>query len=389
MRNSIHRISEVVTWPFRYLKSLFDKIRSPLIKPGRLKNLEKFSVTESEFKRRVEQHTGTHITRRIAFSGLFLLGMVPAMILLFPAVFVWQYKINDDLVLPIESKFDISGGSRAVATASALLDIEINKTTWAPNKPWFFPIHYGDDMTNYQKGIVFAVSRWSIEMVDQLGRQRGSGSSDPDLEKASGALKYNPETWLYDISDSMLPRTSADQMYNVAIEALTRYNKRLANKSAVYDLRADNIIQALNRIRKDLGDRGSMLEVLILEPNDFSEEEIQNLTSEQLEVLNVNGGHFDTSVDDVFYAVKGRMYAYFHLLAALGQDAHIMLKEKNVNELWKAMLLTMRSGAGMYSISLSNGAPMSLLIPNHAAQIGFFVLRVDKQMKEIIDVLAK
>lgn len=307
-----------------------------------------------------------------------------------PLIFVSQYEINDQANLIVPDRYNAEGGSIAVAVAVTLLDREVNQTVWAPNKPWFYPIHYGDDMANYQKGIVYAISRWSIEMLDFLGRERSSGATDVDLDKAAGALKYNPETWIYDIKDSLLPRTSSDQMYNTAIKALLRYNERVSKGTAPYRRdAADNLIQAIDRVRKDLGAEGSTIELLIMEPENFSREDLQRLTPSQSKLLSSNRGHFDNNIDDVFYSVKGRMYAYYHLLNALGQDFQKVIKDKGADNLWASMLITMRSGSGLYSLSLSNGKLMSWVVPNHAAEIGFFLLRVDKQLKEISNVLEK
>ena len=77
-------------------------------------------------------------------------------------------------------------------------------------------------MPNYQLGIVEAVSRFAIEMVDQLGRQRGSSASDKDLEAAAGYLRYDGTIW---IMQDWKPTASAEAQYTRAVEAFEKYNQ--------------------------------------------------------------------------------------------------------------------------------------------------------------------
>jgi len=318
-----------------------------------------------------------------------ILGIGVVLTLGYPTMFISQYEINDNPHLQINPQFVIDGGSKVVSQVVTLLDREINNTIWAPNKPFFYPISWGDDMQMYQEGIAYAVSRWAVEMNDYLGRGRSSTASDGDLEKASGALKYDPRTWVYDIGDSILPRTSSEGMYNNAITALMNYNKRLAEGNAVYDLRADNIINFIDRVRKDLGGQGASLELSILSKDNLTQDELNSLTPEMRELVHSNGGHFDYAADNLFFSTKGRMYGYYIILQALGEDAKKELEARNAYTLWLRMLTSLRSGAELYNLSISNGETMSWIVPNHLAQIGFYLQRADKQLLELENVLSK
>lgn len=316
-------------------------------------------------------------------------GVGVILLVTYPAAFIWQYEINDDPYIEVSQEYVVDGGSHVVSAVNSLLDREVNNTVWAPNKPFFFPISWGDDMSFYQEGIAYAISRWAVEMNDYLGRGRSSTASDSDLETASGALKYNPRTWVYDISDGLLPRTSSAGMYNNAIDALHRYNQRLAAGKAVYDLRADNLINVLDRIRKDLGGQGASIELTVLNPDSLTQDEINSLTPEMLERLGHNDGHWDFEADDIFYTTKGRMYGYYVILRALGEDARPILEERNAVELWNRMLTSLRTGAELYSISISNGDLDDWVSPNHLTTIGFMLERSTRQMKELESVLAR
>ena len=68
--------------------------------------------------------------------------------------------------------------------------VEVNRNGWPANDPFFLPGSILDNLPNYQIGIIQALSRFAVDMTDQIGRTRGSSQADPDLDKAAGLLKY-------------------------------------------------------------------------------------------------------------------------------------------------------------------------------------------------------
>ena len=93
-----------------------------------------------------------------------------------------------------------AGESRAVAAAAQLVTREVDVHQWTPMQPFFTPAGILDNMPNYQTGIIQALGRFAVEMVDQIGRTRGSSQADPDLDKAAGLLKYSPTVWIFSAS---------------------------------------------------------------------------------------------------------------------------------------------------------------------------------------------
>jgi hypothetical protein len=315
---------------------------------------------------------------RFGLAFKILLGAVAALFALFWIVFFWQYSIDDDPNLAPDPAF--AGGSAAVAMAATLMDQEIRHTIWAPNKPWFYPIAHSTNMINYQRGLQYAVARWAVEMSDLLGRERGSGEADRDLITASGRFKFDPSAFL-------LP--SAVSQYKEGIAALVAYNQRLAAGQAKYDKIASNLSLFIDRISKDLGSQSATIELMVLTPSDLTDAEKSHLSDSQRDVLEGNGGYFDPRAAETFYASKGRMYAYYMLLKAMGEDYHDVLAEKNALYHWENMLLSLRSGATLHKFFIANGSPGSYLIPSDVAVQGFFLLRADKQLKELADILNK
>ena len=218
------------------------------------------------------------------------LGAALFLLLWYPAGMAVYTHIDDDTGFePRPTAYD-AGGSKAVATAAALVEREIER--WAPNKPFWHPAAALDNMPNYQLGLMYAISRFAIEMGDQLGRTRGSSAIDADLDRAAGLLKYDGRIWYWG-SGGLLPMAPAQRQYLSAAKALARYNDRLANGEATYDRRADNLIALLDRVGADLGASSAALDKRALE---------------------TNAGWFDTIADDLLFNVKGRLYAYFLLL---------------------------------------------------------------------------
>ena len=182
----------------------------------------------------------------------------------------------------------IEGGSHAVDMAAALIEREVVTHAWQPNDPWFMPNGMLDNTRNFQSGIQGALARFSLELVDQVGRTRGSSRADPDLERAAGLLQFPGDVWFFDLRKSFLPSIPSEQQYRAARQALLAYNQRLANNGAVFDRRTDSLSATINRVVIDLGNQSAIVD----------------------DHLRATGRWpFNMQADDLFYAAKGRLYA--------------------------------------------------------------------------------
>lgn len=296
------------------------------------------------------------------------LAILLLLLIFYPIGMLVSHQINDDVDFTLEEAQLPPGGSRAVAMAVALIDREVQQTGWVANKPFPFPSALLDNMPNFQIGLMYAMSRFSIEMTDELGRSRGSSQVDPDLDKASGLLKYDGTIWIWEPSTSLLPTASADRQYVAGMKSLILYNERLAQGQAVFDRRADNLIAFLDRVGADLGSSSASLD---------------------LRATASSAGWFDLAADDVFYATKGRLYGYYMILRELGQDYQDVIAEKKVGLVWQKMLENLRTAAEMDPLIISNGYNDGLLMPSHLAVQGFYLLRARTQLKEVANILLK
>ena len=300
--------------------------------------------------------------RRWSFRGGIVL--LVALLLYYPVGMVWIHNIDDDVKLAVDVK---PNESRSVAVAATLIARETNRNRCTANDPFFLPAAALDNMPNFQQGIIYALSRFAIEMIDQIGRVRGSSQVDKDLDTAAGLLKYPGDVWFFNFSTSIMPTAASEQQYRKAGRALKAYNERLAQGEATFERRADNLQTTLERIAADLGSASAVIDSQIEDGAWFI--------------------NFDA--DDIFYQTKGRLYAYYELLAAFRQDFGQVIQERELGKAGDQMLESMRHAAVLDPFVIVNGDPEGQLLPSHLAAQGFYLLRARTQLKEIANILLK
>ena len=294
-----------------------------------------------------------------------LLGLPVAFFLYILVGMPIAHRIEDTVLVPDETPI---GGSKTVGSIAYLIDREANIHNWTPNDPFFLPGWWLDNTPNYQKGIVSALSRVSLELRDQLGRSRGSSAVDEDLQKAAGNLAKEPERWVLDFNTSYLPTTASDSYYREAVVQLKAYNQRLAAGAAIFERRSDNLLATLDRISLDLGASSAALE--------------QYISNEAGGVLP------DFGADDLFYETKGKLFAYAVILRALEEDFAKVITDRELASIYKELLHSMESAATLDPTYVINGAPDGTLA-NHLSMQGFYLLRARTQLKEVNNILLK
>jgi hypothetical protein len=294
-------------------------------------------------------------------------GAVVVLVLLWPMMAMLSSRIDDDP--EFTPKFDPKDGSQTVAMVAGLMEDEIKKAGWVANAPFFVPAHMLNNMPNYQIGMVTALGRFAFELEDQIGRARGSSASDPDLSIARARLQYSPTTWILK-PGTLWPTASAESQYKEAIQALRRYNSRLAGGDATFDTRPDNLLAALDRIAYDLGSATAELDA-------------------QITGRHKTLGLLDFKADKIFYRTKGRAYGYYMILKALRVDFKAVIASRETSELYDKMLEELRVAAVMQPLVVNNGTPGGQFFPNHLANQGFYLLRARAKLRELTDILKK
>jgi hypothetical protein len=297
----------------------------------------------------------------------WLLGLIVVAILAYyPIGMIVVHKVDDNpaFTAPVAP----AGASQAVAVEAALLGREVDGNGWISNDPFFLPGYMLDNMPNFQQGILQAMRRFTLELQDQIGRSRASSSIDPDLQKAVGYLNYSPFVWFWNPAVSLAPAASSEAQYRAAIRALQSYNDRLSQGKATFEPRADNLMNTLDGIGKDLGDASSDIDKQIDENS---------------------GNWLDFTADDVFYKTKGLAYGYAIMLRDLGIDYKKVIEEKGATAIWQRMVGSLMEAVALRPWVVVNGRPDAQLQPNHLAAEGFYIQRARTQLYEMIDILQK
>ncbi len=255
-----------------------------------------------------------------------------------------------------------------------LIDFNVNENAWVSSmilyKMGLFGLDWDrtpflDNKASFQRGVNQAIRRTTVELVDTLGRVRGTSQIDQNLQNARGSMQFDEETWYFGFNP-FGPKTPTPSFYRSAIRELRTFNDRLANCRAVFDARADNLITFLDRIASDIGSTSAILR-------------------ERSEAYNY--GWFDTRADDRFWFAYGQLYGYYGILYATAADFEDVISGRSVGPLWEQTLQQFRSALRIQPFMISNGNEAGWIMPTHLATMGFYVLRVRSNLVELRSVL--
>jgi hypothetical protein len=262
--------------------------------------------------------------------------------------------------------------SEIAAVAADLVDFNINQNAWISSmlasKLGFFGMSWRntpffDNKAAFQLGINQVMRRTTTELVDTLGRTRGTSQIDQNLQNARTALAWDEDAWYVGLRGPTRPTPS---VYRDAIRSLRAFNASLEKCQATFDARADNLLLFLDRIAGDIGSTSDILRGQI-EASD--------------------AGWFDPRADDRFWFAYGQLYAYYGILNATRSDFSAIIRERNLTALWDTMQKQMRGALNMQPWIISNGSESSFLFPSHLATMGFNLLRARSQIVELRSVL--
>lgn len=262
--------------------------------------------------------------------------------------------------------------SEIVAVSSDLIDFNVNRNAWISSMlasklgllgvPWR-STPFMDNKAAFQLGINQVLRRTTTELVDTLGRARGTSRIDQNLQEARTAMAWDEDAWYIGMRGPTRPTPS---VYREAIQKLNAFNASLEKCQATFDARADNLLQFLDRIAGDMGSTSDILR-------------------SQIEAS--DAGWFDPRADDRFWFAYGQLYAYYGLLAATREDFSAVIRERNLSTLWDTMQSQLRDALNIQPWIISNGNESSSLFPSHLATMGFNLLRARSQIVEIRSVL--
>jgi hypothetical protein len=264
--------------------------------------------------------------------------------------------------------------SAIVGVTADLIDFNVNQNDWASSMVFYKIGLFGldwdatpffDNKAAFQRGVNQALRRTTIELVDTLARVRGTSQADPNLQDARGNLQFDEYTWYFGVHP-FGPKTPTPSFYRSAMRDLRSFNDRLEKCQAVFDPRADNLVQFIDRIANDIGATSAVLR-------------------ERAE--HNNSGWFDTRADDRFWFAYGQLYAYYGILRAAHLDFEDIIAQRRLTELWRTAERQMRGALDLQPFIVSNGAESGWLMPSHLTALGFYILRARSNLVEIRLVL--
>ncbi|MEO0635385.1 MAG: DUF2333 family protein [Pseudomonadota bacterium] len=263
--------------------------------------------------------------------------------------------------------------SQIARVAADLIELNTVDSTWIAQQPlykaglfgyaWRYTPHF-DNRAAFQLGINQAVRRTAVELVDRLGRVRGTSTVNSNLQQAREAANYREDAWFLTSGLPFIQPTTSSRLRE-AMGHLRDFNDELVACDANFDARADNLLQFLDRITADIGSTSEILRSRIAE-----------------------GGFtgFDVRADDRFWFTYGQLFAYHGILSAVRSDFADVFDQRNLEALWVRLSEQTEEAISTTPPMIAN-ASQSSLIKNHLESIGFDLLRVRSNMVEIRDVL--
>ena len=266
------------------------------------------------------------------------------------------------------------GRSAIVDVASSLTDFNVNQNSWMSSmllyKAGLFGLSWDrtpflDNKASFQRGVQSAVQRVSNELVDSLGRVRGTSQIDPDLQKARGQLQYDVSSWYFGFSPFGF-RQSSPSSYRIGIEYLNKFNDRLAKCEATFDARADNLATLIETITSQIGSTTAAIDE---------------------RSKNNNLGWFDSQADNYFWEAMGQIYAYNGFVSAAHADFEDIIRTKALDAVWNRMETELRQTVDLDPWIISNGKEDGWIMPTHLTTLGFKILRVRSNLVEVREIL--
>lgn len=262
--------------------------------------------------------------------------------------------------------------SAITAATADLIDYNVNQNPWISSmvvsKMGLFGLEWRrtpffDNQAAFQLGINQVLRRTTTELVDTLGRVRGTSQIDQNLQDARTAMSWSETAWYIGWRGPTRPSPS---VYREGMQKLRAFNDSLASCNATFDARADNLMQFIDRIAGDIGSTSDILRQRI-EASD--------------------AGWFDTRADDRFWFAYGQLYAYSGILAGARSDFASVIAERNLSALWTRLEQQLRASLNVQPWIISNGNESSAFFPSHLATMGFNLLQVRSNLVELRQVL--
>lgn len=321
-----------------------------------------------------------------AVVGLLLLGLVGLY-----GYFIWNTQAwrNFDPAYPDAYTFQPPAGAHEEITSEGaegevrtcttsgivtlttdLIGFNVNDNAWISSmllyKVGLFGLDWDrtpffDNKAAFQRGVHQSIRRTAVELVDTIGRVRGTSQIDQSLQDARGAVEFDEETWYFGLRP-FGPKTPSPSFYRTAMSSLQAFNDRLLKCETVFNARADNLAKFVDRIASDLGSTADII-------------------SSQAQTA--NNGWFDPRADDRFWFAYGQLYGYYGIMKATRHDFKAVIDSRGLGPLFDQLERQFQSALRIQPLIISNGREDGWIMPSHLTTMGFYMLRVRSTLVEI------
>ncbi len=167
---------------------------------------------------------------------------------------------------------------------------------------------------------------------------------------------------MFSAENKLMPAPSANNQYRRARKRLIKYNQLLSDRRSVFYRSPSDLVFLLTKTRRDLGD---------------SIKELENHIREDSNDL------IDFKSDNIFYYNQGKIYGYYLLYKALGNDYKDIIVASNQYQNWTRLLSALEGGISLDPMIVRNGELSSSTAPNHLRYLSFSTLKAQNIISKI------
>lgn len=281
--------------------------------------------------------------------------------LLLAGLFVFlilYYPIGAFMTHDIDKNFDFNAAAnqknqtQILETQAALIDREVNKHSFTPNLPFFYPSAVLDNMPAYQTGVIDGLRVIAKAFADAMPDSRY-------LQKAAEALQADPTVWYF--SDKPI----ANRQYLAARHYLEKAVEEINSGAGI----------------------PSTVPAAILEAQIAGLENAMEDIKKTLPVYNDSPANAEA--DEVFYRIQGESYVFYLTLRDLPVDFPEFAVNEAAMRFYKESLKTLKAALTFDPLIIRNAAPDSFFAPNHLSSLGFYLSEAQNDLQAVLRTLNK
>ncbi|MFV0625806.1 MAG: DUF2333 family protein [Alphaproteobacteria bacterium] len=301
----------------------------------------------------------TTASRTVDFIGSWWRGIIIASLLIIFLYYPLGAIITNNIDRNVNYNFaamDDPKQSKTIEQMAYIINREVNEKLWTPNLPFFFPSYFLDNMPNFQLGMFDALK----DVSQSFGKNFGNNEK---MKEISENLAYPGTIWMFSPENKLKPVSSANSKYRAARKELNKFNQDLLDGKETFYRRPNDLVYILARTRVNINKTIKDLEEYIIEESD---------------------AWYNSKSDDKFFYNQGKLYGYYLLLNAIGQDYKDLIVNSNQYENWTKIIKALENASQIDPTFVRNARLNSSFAPNHLAYLSFYALKAESNIQNII-----